>query len=142
MLKFRSGNTLQTLILHKVRKLFMTIEKQTYFRKRYCYTRGIDYCIIKYYGGWKNPVVEFVKLDRGTTSKFEENFAQSEQELKKVIKWTRNDVFFNRLAASELSFSAKEKNYKNMPSFFLFAVEYSGTVNPTTAVINPALNTV
>ena len=105
-----------------------------------------------------------MKLDRGTTSKFEENFSQSERELKKVIKWTRNDVFFNRLAASELSFSAKEKNYKNMPSFFLYAVEYSGnqkvidffykefpknvslfflgTVNPTTVVINSALNTV
>jgi hypothetical protein len=107
----------------------------------------------------------FVKLERGTTSKFEQNCAQTERELKKVIKSeTRNDVFFNRLAASELSFSAKEKNYKNMPSFFLYAFEYSGnqkifdffykefpknislfflgTGNPTIVVINPALNTV
>jgi|LakMenE01Jun11ns_1017448.scaffolds.fasta_scaffold5931377_1 hypothetical protein len=36
---------------------------------------------MKYYGGWKNPVVEFVKLDRRTTSKFEENCAQTEREL-------------------------------------------------------------
>ncbi len=80
---------------------------------------------LKYYGGVKNSIVELVKLDRGTMSKLEENCAQTERELKKVIKRT-NDIFFNRIAEADLSISANELSYKNMPSFFLEAFEYSG----------------
>ncbi|KAI9560512.1 hypothetical protein GHT06_011445 [Daphnia sinensis] len=75
-------------------------------------------------------------------SKLEDNFAECDRKLKKIIKRT-NEVLFSyadSTSTNDISTSSYQGNY--MPPFSLQGYEYSGKGNPRTVVIDPTANTV
>lgn len=94
---------------------------------------------LKYFGGLQNSIVELIKLDRETVSKLEDNFAECDRKLKKIIKRT-NDVFFSyadSTSTNDISTSSYQGNY--MPPFSLQGYEYSGRLFPNSIFLDIAL---